>query len=134
MTLVPIEKLQDLILLIRGHKVMLDADLAKLYGVNTKALNQAVKRNQERFPPDFVFPLTEDEKEELVTICDRFKNLKHSNVLPRVFTEHGAIMLANVLRNPLAIQASIAVVRAFIYLRETLVLNHNLLLHLKSQS
>ena len=100
-SLVPSERITDLILIIRGKRVMIDADLAKLYGVTTKALNQAVKRNQERFPPDFTFSLNQEEKDELVTVCDRFKKLKHSSSFPYAFTEHGAIMLANVLRSPL---------------------------------
>lgn len=106
------------ILLIRGEKVMLDADLAVIYGVSTKALNQAVKRNQERFPEDFMFQLTKSEKEEVVTNCDHLKKLKFSPVLPYVFTEHGAIMLASVLNSPIAVQSSVLVVRAFVKLRE----------------
>src|SRR3989338_6186362 len=115
--------IEQTILLIRGHRVMLDADLAKLYGASTKALNQGVKRNQERFPSDFMFTLTAEEKNEVVTICDHLRQLKFSPVLPKAFTEHGAVMLANVLKSPRAIQASIAVVRAFIHLRDLLGTN-----------
>jgi len=114
---------EKLILVVRGRRVILDADLARLYGVSTKALNQALKRNKERFPADFLFQLTEGERGELVTICDRFKNLKHSSVLPNAFTEHGAIMAATVLSSPRAILASIYVVRAFVHLR-TMVSAH----------
>ena len=83
--LIPIEAIQHRILVLRGCKVLLDNDLAVLYGVSTKALNQAVKRNSERFPEDFVFQLTEEERNELVTNCDRFNPLKHSTSLPFAF-------------------------------------------------
>lgn len=119
-SLVPVERVEQKILLIRGGKILLDSDLAELYGVATKRLNEQVKRNLERFPPDFMFQLTEKEMEELVANCDRFKNLKHSGVLAHAFTEHGAIMLANVLKSPRAVRVSIEVVRAFIRLREML--------------
>ena len=82
------------ILEIRGERVMLDYDLAAVYGVTTKALNQAVKRNLDRFPADFVFELTLDEKDELVTSCDRLATLKHSSSVPYAFTEYGAVMAA----------------------------------------
>jgi len=85
--IVSVETIAGKIHLIRGIKVMLDADLAVLYEVSTKALNQAVKRNERRFPPDFMFRLTKKEKGELVTNCDRFERLKHSSALPRAFTE-----------------------------------------------
>lgn len=107
------------ILLIRGQKAMLDTDLAALYGVPTKVLNQAVKRNRHRFPADFMFRLTEDEKAEVVTICDHLQKLKFSPVLPYAFTEHGAIMLASVLNSKKAVRISVYVVRAFVKLRET---------------
>jgi len=115
--------LEHRILLIRGHRVMLDSDLADVYGTTTKALNQAVKRNTERFPADFMFQLTQSERLEVVTNCDHLHKLKYSPVLPFAFTEHGAIMLASVLNSPIAIRASIAVVRAFIRFREVLI-NH----------
>lgn len=106
------------ILTIRGCRVMVDADLASLYGVTTKALNQAVKRNGYRFPPDFMFQLTKEEKDEVVTICDHLKKLIYSNKMPLVFTEYGALMLANILKSQRAVAASIFVVRAFAKLRE----------------
>lgn len=81
--LIPVERIERAILMIRGQKVMLDADLSRLYDVPTKALNQAVGRNERRFPPDFMFRLTKEEKNELVTNCDRFKILKHSSAIPR---------------------------------------------------
>lgn len=111
------------ILTIRGQKVMLDADLAELYGVPTKALNQAVKRNAERFPNDFMFQLTTSEKNEVVTICDHLAKLKYSPSLPYAFTEHGALMLGNVLKSERAVEVSLHVVRAFVRLRE-LVAGH----------
>ena len=125
-SLIPMEHIEKIILLIRGQKVILDVDLAFLYGVPTKRLNEQVKRNEERFPEDFMFQLTEKEMEELVANCDRFKNLKHSTVLAHAFTEHGAIMLANVLKSPQAVHASIQVVRAFIRLREMLISHKDL--------
>ncbi len=99
---------------------MLDADLAELYGVKTKALNQAVSRNPERFPEDFMFRLTEREKAEVVTNCDHLAGLKFSPVLPYAFTEHGAIMAASVLRSERAVKVSVHVVRAFVKLRQVL--------------
>lgn len=95
------------IMTIRGQKVMIDADLAELYGVPTKALNQAVKRNQNRFPPDFMFQLTQDEKTEVVTNCDHLTKLKFAKSLPFAFTEHGAIQAANVLSSLQAVEMGI---------------------------
>ena len=109
------------ILTLRGVKVILDSDLAAIYGVSTKALNQAVKRNASRFPPDFLFQLTPDEKKEVVTNCDHLGKLRFSPVLPRAFTEHGALMAANVLNSDRAVAMSVFVIRAFLKIRETLV-------------
>ena len=105
---------------------MLDSDLAELYGVETKALNQAVKRNLDRFPPDFMFQLTVTEKNEAVTNCDHLIQLKYSPSLPYAFTEHGALMLANVLNSERAAQTSVQVVRAFVRLRQMLASNAEL--------
>ena len=99
----PLATIENLILNIRGKQVMLDRDLARLYGVETKVLNQAVKRNIERFPERFMFQLTDNEIIKLVTICDRFKLLKHSSSLPYAFTEHGVTMLASVLKSEIAV-------------------------------
>jgi hypothetical protein len=99
---------------------MLDVDLARLYGVTTKRLNEQVKRNRDRFPEDFMFQLTSEEKAQVVAICDHLNRLKFSPVLPYAFTEHGAVMLATVLKSPIAVQAGIQVVRAFVRLREIL--------------
>jgi phage regulator Rha-like protein len=126
---VPIERVEQAILLIRGEKVMLDKDLANLYGVTTKRLNEQVKRNRERFPGDFMFQLTREEAESLrrsrsqIATLKRGQNIKY---LPYAFTEHGAIMAANVLNSERAVQASVAVVRAFIRLRQILASNAEL--------
>jgi phage regulator Rha-like protein len=128
---VPIESVECRILLIRGEKVILDADLAKLYGVSTKRLNEQVKRNGRRFPNDFMFQLTETEKVEVVAKCDHLRKLKFSPNLPYAFTEHGTIMAANVLNNERAVQASVQVVRAFLKLRQMLASNAELALELK---
>ena len=115
---IPIDGIASRILLVRGQRVLVDADLAALYGVATKALNQAVKRNTDRFPDDFAFRLTAAEKEEVVTNCDHLRRLRFSAALPYAFTEHGAIMAANVLNSPVAVRTSVHVVRAFVQLRE----------------
>jgi hypothetical protein len=104
---------ETLIFMIRGKKVMIDSDLAFLYNVPTKALKQQVKRNRTRFPEDFMFELNSFEKDELVTICDRFKTMKHSTVNPIVFTEQGVAMLSSVLRSEKAIQINIEIMRSF---------------------
>ncbi len=113
-------RIQQRILLIRGVKVMIDADLAEVYGVPTRRLNEQVRRNRERFPDDFMFQLTADEKSEVIANCDHLENLKYSRALPLAFTEHGAIMAAAVLNSPRAVEVSIFVVRAFVQLRETI--------------
>jgi hypothetical protein len=118
--IVPVERIESRILLIRGQKVMLDSDLAGLYGVSTKRLNEQVKRNQNRFPADFMFRLTAKEKAEVVANCDHLQTLKFSPGLPHAFTEHGAIMVASVLNTPRAMEVSVYVVRAFVALREML--------------
>ena len=119
-SLVSVEQIERAIVLIRGHKVMVDADLAALYGVATKVLNQAVTRNERRFPPDFMFRMTKSEKDELVTNCDRLQRLKHSTTLPRVFTEQGVAMLSSVLNSDRAVQVNIEIMRAFVRLRQML--------------
>ena len=119
--------LGTLILTIRSQKVLIDADLAAIYGVPTKALNQAVKRNADRFPNDFLFQLTDEEKQEVVTNCDHLARLKFSKTLPYAFTEHGALMAANVLNSPEAVKMSVYVVRAFIKQRELLMAQSDVL-------
>ena len=115
--LLPIEAITQRIFVIRGQKVLLDSDLAQLYGVQTKVLNQAVKRNVERFPADFMFQLTADEKKKVVTTCDHLSKLKFSRALPFAFTEHGAIQASNVLASTRAAEMGVYVVRAFVKLR-----------------
>jgi len=104
---------ESLIFQFRGYNVMVDADLAILYEVPTKRLKEQVKRNISRFPSDFMFELTKNEKDELVTNCDRLAGLKHSSVNPLVFTEQGVAMLSSVLRSEKAIQINIEIMRAF---------------------
>ena len=111
---------------IRGHRVMMDSDLAELYGVETKALNQAVRRNIDRFPEDFMFQLTAKEKSEVVTNCDHLRKLKYSPNLPLAFSEQGITMLSCVLNSQRAIQVNIAIMRAFVQLRSILLSNREL--------
>lgn len=115
--------IEDSIFIIRDQQVMIDRDLAELYNVETKVLNQAVKRNIDKFPEDFRFQLSNEEKKELVTNCDRFESLKHSSTNPSAFTEHGVLMLANVLKSDIATQVSIRLVKAFVHLRKALSTN-----------
>lgn len=119
-------RIEGRIQVLRGLKVMIDADLAELYGVPTKALNQAVKRNAGRFPPDFMFQLDAAEKVEVVTNCDHLSKLKFSRSLPFAFTEFGAVALANVLASDQAVEMGIYVVRAFVRLRQAASLNEDL--------
>ncbi len=114
---VMLPRIQSRILVVREHKVIIDADLALLYGVDTRTLNQAVKRNAERFPTDFMFSLTPAEKAEVITSCDHLQKLKFSRSMPYAFTEHGAIQAANVLASPRAVEMGIYVVRAFVRLK-----------------
>jgi hypothetical protein len=129
--LIPVETIANKILFLRNEKVLLDRDLAELYGVSTKALNQAVKRNARRFPPDFMFRLTKKEKDELVTNCDRFQPLKHSSVSPRAFTEQGVAMLSSVLNSQRAIEVNISIMRAFVHMRKMIASHTELAKKLK---
>ena len=124
---VPGANLDRLIYLIRGRKVMLDSDLAAIYGVPTHRLNEQVRRNRTRFPEDFAFQLTAEEFANLISqIAISRSGHGGRRTLPWVFTEHGAIMLASVLNTPVAVQASVQVVRAFVRLRELLASNTEL--------
>jgi hypothetical protein len=118
--IVLVDQIESLILDVRGHKVVLDRDLAVLYGVETKALNRAVRRNADRFPPDFMFQVSEEEKEQILDGSFRFQRMKFASTRPYAFTEHGAIMAASVLSSPRAVEVSVFVVRAFVKLREFL--------------
>jgi ORF6N domain len=116
--------IQQRIYEIRGQKVMLDFDLAKLYGTETRTLKQSIRRNIDRFPKDFMFHLTKKEWNELITICDKLPvMIKFSPALPYAFTEHGVTMLASILKSKKAIKMNIAIVRAFIALKQ-FVLNY----------
>ncbi len=121
-----IHEIDSRILLIRGKKVMLDRDLAQLYGATTKRLNEQVKRNRERFPTDFMFQLTQVEKDEVVANCDHLVSLKYAPSLPYAFTEHGAVMLASVLNSSTAVEVSVLVVRAFVRMRRLFVQHEEL--------
>lgn len=121
-----IETVENVIHLIRGQRVMLDADLAEIYGVPTKRLNEQLRRNRKRFPSDFAFQLT---REELTNLKSQFATSSlhgGKRKLPWAFTEHGAIMLASVLNSDVAIDASVRVVRAFVHLREMIAANSTL--------
>jgi len=125
---VPIERIAQAILLLRGQKVLLDQDLAALYSVPTKRFNEQVKRNLERFPPDFRFQLSEEEFQALRSQIATLKTGRgqHRKYLPYAFTEHGALMAASVLNSPRAIEVSVYVVRAFVQLREMLASHQEL--------
>jgi ORF6N domain-containing protein len=116
-------KIQNRIITIQGKQIIIDRDLAFLYDVETKVLNQAVKRNINRFPNSFRFQLNDFEKNELVTNCDRFKNLKHSTSNPYAFTEQGVAMLSAVLRSETAVQISVHIMDAFVKMRKFLTSN-----------
>ena len=117
-----LQLIQHKIFEVRGCRVMFDFHLAELYGVSTKVLKQAVKRNEKRFPSDFKFTLTKDEWNELVTICDQIPTtLKHSYILPDCFTEQGVAMLSSVLRSQTAIDVNISIMRAFVLMRQMIV-------------
>ena len=127
MTSLALQKtIEQKILLIRGKKVMLDKDLAILYEVPTKRLNEQVKRNSERFPEDFMFQLTKREKAEVVANCDHLKTLKFSPQLPYAFTEQGVAMLSSVLNSKRAVMVNIQIMRTFTKIRELLVTHKDL--------
>ena len=127
------ELLVQSIFLVRGMKIMLDFDLAKLYGVETRSLKQQVKRNPERFPQDFMFQLTKEEWDELITNCDKFpKKIKHYPLPPLAFTEQGVSMLSSLLRSKRAIMVNIAIMRAFVNLRQLIDANKDLIKRIDS--
>lgn len=120
-----IEEIEEQIFVVRGQRVMLDHELARIYQVETKALNQAVKRNLSRFPTDFMFQLSESEF-EIIRSQNVTASKRNIRFRPYVFTEHGAVMLATILNSPTAVQASIIVVRAFVKMRAMLALHQDL--------
>ena len=124
-SLIPVERIEKAIYLIRGEKVMLDRDLAAMYGVPTKVFNQAVRRHQERFPADFMFQLTKEEARSIRSRSQSVTLKRGSNIkyLPYAFTEHGVLMLSSVLNSERAIQVNIEIMRAFVNLRQMLSSN-----------
>lgn len=124
---IPVEVIQKRICLVRGHKVMLDAQLAELYGVTTGNLNLAVRRNRKRFPADFMFQLTRKEADSLLLQFARAKNARGGRrTCPFAFTEHGVAMLSSVLNSDRAVQMNILIIRAFLKLREILATHKDL--------
>ena len=113
-----IAKTESKIIVIRDIQVILDRDVAELYGVETKAINQAVKRNIEKFPPEYMFQLSKEEKQEVVTKCDHLGNLRYSRTLPNAFTEQGLYMLATILKSPIATETTFAIIDTFTKLRK----------------
>lgn len=123
--------IESLIFEFRGFKVMIDMDLAALYETETKRLKEQVRRNIDRFPIDFMFELTIEEKEQLVANCDRLVTLKHSSINPMVFTEQGVAMLSAVLRSEKAVKISMEIMRAFVYYRQLVLSNQEVNQQLK---
>jgi hypothetical protein len=129
--LLPVNSLENLIFEFRGIKTMIDVDLAALYETETKKLKQQVNRNIERFPEDFMFKLTKEEKEQLITLAPRLSKLKHSSVAPMVFTEQGVAMLSSVLNSSRAVKINIEIMRAFARYRAILLENKELKAEIK---
>ena len=125
-TLIGFEEIEDKIITLRGQKVLLDRDVAILYGVETKRVNEALRNNLDKFPKDYCFTLQVSEKQQLVENFDRFSSLKHSPVEPKAFTEKGLYMLATILRSPRATATTFAIIESFFKLR-TLVRNVNIM-------
>jgi len=128
---IPTEIILNKIIEMRGKKVMVDSDLAELYGVTTKRLNEQVKRNIKRFPEDFMFQVTKEEKDSVILQFEHLNKLKFSSTLSYAFTEHGAVMLASVLNSDKAIEVNIQIVRVFTEIRELLASNLNLRLEVE---
>jgi hypothetical protein len=116
--IVTFKQVEDRVITIRNHIVLLDSDVAELYGVETKEVNQAVKNNPDKFPQGYIIKVTQEEKQKLVKNFDRFNPLKHSTVLPAAFTEKGLYMLATILKSSQATQTTIAIVETFAKIRE----------------
>ena len=117
-TVVKFNAIEERIITLRGEKVLLDSDVAELYGVETRRINEAITNNPEKFPDKYIFELQNTEKQELVENFDRFNRMKHSTVLPKAFTEKGLYMLATILKSPRATQTTIAIVETFTKIRE----------------
>lgn len=116
--IVKYEQVKDKVIILRGEPVLLDADVAQLYGVETKRVNEAVKNNPDKFPEGFLFSLSDEEKTEVVENFDHLQKLKFSPVNPTAFTESGLYMLATILKSPRATQTTIAIIKTFVQLRE----------------
>jgi phage regulator Rha-like protein len=129
--IIPNEVITNKIYFVRNQKVMLDRDLAELFSVPTKRLNEQVKRNSNRFPEYFMFQLTQIEKEEVVANCDHLRKLKFSSALPYAFTEHGTMMLANVINSEKAVETSIRIIEVFVKMREYMSENATIKLELE---
>lgn len=112
------DQVQKKIIEVRKQQVIIDADVAELYGVETKQINQAVSRNPDKFPMGYIISLTKQEKEEVVTICDHLKSLKFSPNLPNAFTEKGLYMLATILKSPKAVETTLAIIDTFAKVKE----------------
>jgi len=128
---ITINDIESLIFEFRGYKVMTDVDLAALYGTETKKLKQQVRRNIDRFPSDFMFELTRNEKEQMIAFAPRLSALKHSSIAPMVFTEQGVAMLSSVLNSKKAVLVNIGIMRAFAYYRAILLENKDLKMEIK---
>jgi hypothetical protein len=124
--IVPLESIERRIFSLRGEKIMIDRHLAEMYGVETRILNQAVKRNIKRFPLEFMFQLNRKERDEVITICDDLIPLKFARTMPFAFTEHGVAMLSSVLNSERAIRVNIEIIKAFVKLRKLLVRHKDL--------
>jgi hypothetical protein len=118
MDMIKIENLQNLIIEINSNKILIDSDVANLYGVTTKEVNQAVSNNLDKFPDGYIFEVDKSTKNELVKNFDRFNKLKHSTVLPKAFTEKGLYMLATILKSKQAAQTTIMIIETFSKIRE----------------
>jgi len=124
--LIPVEFIEKRIFYLRNEKVMIDRHLAEMYGVDTRILNQAVKRNIKRFPPEFMFQLSKEERDEVITICDDLAALKFARTMPFAFTEDGLAMLSSVLNSDRAIQVNIEIIKSFVRLRKLLATHKEL--------
>ena len=118
MDIIKLETVQDKIIDIRGEKVILDSDVAALYGVETKRINEAVKNNQDKFPEGYIFKLTDSEKKELVENFDRFNKIKHSSAVLKAFTEKGLYMLATIIKSPKAVQTTLDIIETYARIKD----------------
>jgi len=125
-TLIPLELIERRIFVLRGEKVLVDRHLAEMYGIETRVFNQAVKRNLERFPSEFMFQVTKEERDQVITVCDDLPPLKYARTTPYVFTEYGVAMLSSILKSKRAIQVNIEIIKAFVQLRNMMISHKNM--------